>query len=61
MKNESRPPDFILKVKNMDTKQENRVGAGWKTEDGKSIRIHLDYCVVLKNEPGLIFTLFKKD
>lgn len=52
-----RKPDWRFRVLNKETDERGALGAGWSNPDG-SITVKLDPCVVMAQEPNLLFTLF---
>jgi hypothetical protein len=52
-----RKPDYKLKVLNKANERRGEVGGGWLNEDG-SITVKLNPCIVLQDDPDLVYTLF---
>lgn len=50
-------PTHKLKVLNKVTDSRAELGAGWINPDG-SISIKLNICVVIQDDPDLVYTLF---
>ncbi len=55
-----RRPDYDLKVYHKETGKSSYVGAGWKQENG-SIKVSIDLCVHLVNDPNLTLSLWPVD
>lgn len=57
-KSKSRTPDFHLHAMNTETNQRSgKIGAAWTNTDG-TISLRLDEGVVIKQQKGVIFSLF---
>jgi hypothetical protein len=60
MTGNKRPPTHNLKVLRKSDHNGGLIGLGWQKPDG-SIGIRLFPCVVLRDDPDLVFTLFPRD
>lgn len=57
---ETRPPDYILSVKDRETNVSTKVGAGWLNEKGH-ISVRINPCVVIDWKDDVFVTLFPND
>lgn len=51
-------PDYEIKIKHKDAKYATKVGAAWKTQDGRGINIKLDPGVSVATPDGVFLTLW---
>jgi hypothetical protein len=56
-----RQPEFVLKVGIKGERYHKRVGAAWRTKDGKGLNIKLDPGIALVGANDISITLWKND
>lgn len=54
-------PDYILKVKAVESKYAARIGAAWKTKTGDGISIKIDPGLAIHGGQGISVTLWPND
>lgn len=51
-------PDYDVKIKHKDAKYGPKVGAAWKTKDGRGINVRLDAGISVATPDGVFLTLW---